>query len=440
MSNQDIEGNAPAEEAPGAPAGAQANLEQELAKERDARVLMRDRLRHTEALAAESHALRSRMADELARVTADRDRLRNAASSSSSPSSASLPSTASASAPGSPLEATVPLHGAAARPMTPRAVEWPLDPPPRPALPRRSGPWGALAMLAGLAVVVGAAAWFTGTLPGRSPTVARDATAPAVAADATPTPASAPTERLPLPTAASVLADAAPTPANIPSGAVALPPLTPEAQLSAAPTAAGPAPAVAKSVAPAAIAARLRNALDGEGISAPVDVDAASGHVMVADPQSDYALRDRTDMLIRAVYAGASLPEPQIEHRWLSPKRAGQPAPAADQAPAPAPAPAITSSMTPAQAYAARHAAQDRGADHHAKKTVAATVAEAEELRPVLPEGRVTASCRTSLAGKVPHRADMTACMKSSCCSAGNGQAEDCRAYQKAYPFACSAG
>jgi hypothetical protein len=435
VSNQDIEGNAPAEEAPRAPVGAPANLEQELAKERDARLLMRDRLRHTEALAAESHALRSRMADELARVTADRDRLRSAASSSSSTSSASAsaPPAPSASAPGSPLEATVPLHGAAARPMTPRAVEWPLDAPP-PAPPRRGGPWGALAMLGGLAMVVAAAAWFTGTLPGRSPTVARDATAPAVTADATPTPASAPTERLPSPTSPSLLADAAPTPANIPSGAVALPLLTPEAQLAAAPSAAGPAPAVPQSVAPAAapaaIAARLRKALDGEGISAPVDVDAASGHVMVADPQSDDALRDRTDMLIRAVYAGASLPEPQIEHRWLSPKRTAQPAPA----------PAVTSSMTPAQAYAARHATQDRGADHHAKKTAAATVAEAEQLRPVLPEGRVTASCRTSLAGKVPHRADMTACMKSSCCSAGNGQAEDCRAYQKAYPFGCSAG
>ena len=40
---------------------------------------MRDRLRHTEALAAESHALRARMAQELERVTADRDRLRTAA-------------------------------------------------------------------------------------------------------------------------------------------------------------------------------------------------------------------------------------------------------------------------------------------------------------------------------------------------------------------------
>jgi hypothetical protein len=69
-------------------------------------------------------------------------------------------------------------------------------------------------------------------------------------------------------------------------------------------------------------------------------------------------------------------------------------------------------------------------------------VSDAEELRPVLPEGRVTAGCRTSLAGKSsPHRADMTACMKRSCCSSSaNHNAEDCRAYEKSYPFTCGAG
>jgi hypothetical protein len=193
------------------------------------------------------------------------------------------------------------------------------------------------------------------------------------------------------------------------------------------------------------MAARLRKALDGEGIGAPVDVDTASGHVMVADPQADDALRARTDMLIRAVYAGASLPEPQIEHRWLSPKRAGRPVPVAEAAAAPPPpalavTPKSTAGMTPAQAYAARHAAQDRVADRKGRKAAAAaTVAEAEELQPVLPEGRVTASCRASLAGRTPHRADLTACMKTSCCSTGKGQSEDCRAYQRAYPFTCSA-
>jgi hypothetical protein len=422
VSNQDIEGNLPAGAAPGAPAGTPAYFEQQLAKEREAKVLMRDRLRHTEALAAESHALRARMAQELERVTADRDRLRTAATSARPVGSAGAAAASTPAARSAGAAAAAPPP--AAPPMTPRSVDWSLRPPEP---PRRSGPWRALAMLGGLAAAVGALAWFTGSLPGDRLLVAANPTHGAVA----PVVASAPTIA-PAPLAArtgapSGVASTSPAPAFPPPGnAVALPPLTPEQQLAAVPTAAGPAPADA----PVGVVARLRKALDDEGIASPVEIDASSGHVRVADPRSDLALRDRTDMLIRAVYAGASLPEPQIEHRWLSPKRTAQPAPA----------PAVTSSMTPAQAYAARHATQDRGADHHAKKTAAATVAEAEQLRPVLPEGRVTASCRTSLAGKVPHRADMTACMKSSCCSAGNGQAEDCRAYQKAYPFGCSAG
>jgi hypothetical protein len=100
-----------------------------------------------------------------------------------------------------------------------------------------------------------------------------------------------------------------------------------------------------------------------------------------------------------------------------------------------------TANVSPAAAYAARHAAVEHATEHR-RKAAGSTVADAEELRPVLPEGRVTAGCRASLAGKsTPHRADMTACMKRSCCtSSANYQAEDCRAYEKAYPFSCSAG
>jgi hypothetical protein len=175
--------------------------------------------------------------------------------------------------------------------------------------------------------------------------------------------------------------------------------------------------------------------LDGEGIATPVEVDAATGHVMVADPQADAASRDRTDLVIRSVYAGASLPEPQVEHRWLSPRRGEHATP---KAAPPVPTSVQTPDASAADAYAARHATAE-----HRKKIAGTMVADAEELRPVLPEGRVTAGCRTSLAaGKsMPRRADMTACMKHSCCSSSaNHQAEDCRAYDKAYPFTCSAG
>ena len=106
----------------------------------------------------------------------------------------------------------------------------------------------------------------------------------------------------------------------------------------------------------------------------------------------------------------------------------------------PAATPMQASNVSPAAAYAARHAAAEHAVDRH-KKAAGTTVADAEELRAVLPEGRVTAGCRASLAGKSsPHRADMTACMKHSCCSAANHGLEECRAYEKAYPFTCSAG
>jgi hypothetical protein len=398
VSNQDIEGNLPAGEAPGAPVGTPEYFEQQLAKEREAKALMRDRLRHTEALAAESHALRSRMSQELERVTADRDRLRAAATS------------------------TAP---AAAPPMTPRADAWPLRPPEP---PRRNGPWRSLAMLGGLAAAVGALAWFTGSQPGERLTVAANSAQVVAAPVVASAPALTPAARAAPPVASTAVASTAPAfPA--PSGAVALPPLTPEQQLAAAPTATGSAPAAL----PAGLSARLRKALDGEGISAPVEVDPSSGHVTVADPQSDYGLRDRIDMLVRAVYAGASLPEPQIEHRWLSPKRGALATPVATTPPVAAPAPAAT--LSPAAAYAARHATTE----HH-KKSAATSVDDPVELRAVLPEGRVTTSCRASLTGKTAHRADMTACMKHSCCSTANRQAEDCRAYEKAYPFTCSAG
>ncbi len=448
MSNQDFEGKVPADAASGAPeapAGTPEYLEQQLAKERDARVLMRDRLRHTEALAAESHALRARMAQELERVTADRDRLRTAAASPPAAGAAAAPRAGPSSSGGVEPQFTPRMTSQIPPPITPDPRDWPLKPPgPR----ARSGPWRALAMLGGLAAGVACLAWITGTLPGESGT---DVAAASAAAGRAPRVATTSSVAAPSATA-STLALASPAPASAtalppPGGAVALPPLTPERQLAAAPTAAGPAPMPAPSAAAApalaGMSARLRTALDGEGIAAAVEVDAATGHVTVADPQAEQASRDRTDLVIRAVYAGASLPEPQIEHRWMSPRRGERAAPTAAVSPTPArgTAPARTSNDSVAAAYAARHAAAEHGVEHR-KKTAGATVADAEELRAVLPEGRVTASCRANLAGKsTPHRADMTTCMKHSCCSSSaNHQAEDCRAYEKAYPFTCGAG
>jgi hypothetical protein len=419
VSNQDIEGDAPAGTAPGAAPGTPEYFEQQLAKERDARAQMRDRLRHTEALAAESHALRSRMAQELERVTAERDRLRSAAAQPSTTPGAAV-DTASTAAPPLPTPRMA---------ETPRFGEGPLKPP---APTRRSGPWRALAMLGALAAGVAAFAWYSGSLPGENE-AATTSTPQAAAAPAASTAVVATAS--PATPAASVppalVAAATPAPAPSPGGAVALPPLTPEQVLAASPTAAGSAVVAVATAAPAGMSGRLRTALDGEGIAAPVDVDAATGHVMVADPAADAASRDRTDMVIRAVYAGASLPEPQIEHRWLSPMRGARASPAS------------TPAQDAAAAYAARHATAARATDQRKKAAApGVSVADAEELRPVLPAGRVNAGCKAAATGKsTAHRnAEVTACMKHSCCSAGNRQTEECRAWDKAYPFTCSAG
>jgi hypothetical protein len=421
VSNQDIDGKLPPDATPGqaAPATGPETLEQQLAKEREARALMRDRLRNTEALAAESHALRARMAQELEKVTADRDRLR-----SGNANAAAGP----APAVGRPAE---PLFTPtmAAPPITSRASDAPLKPP---SSTSRKGPWLSLAMLGVVAAVVGAVAWYTGSLSGDKAVqtaVAPATAAPVVAAKDSTASSAAPPVTTPPPAASTTVASVSPS-----SGVVALPPLPPETQLAAAPTAAGPATAPA----PAAMPPGLRKALDGEGITAQVDVDAATGRVMVADPQADAALRERTEMVIRAVYAGAGLPEPQIEHRWMSPMHGTRATPAAAETPEPKSEPSAASvSGSAAAAYAARHVASE----HH-KKTADVSVAEAEELRPVLPSGRITASCMDGLAGKATgRRAAMTACMKHGCTSsAASHNSEECRAYDKAYPFASSPG
>ena len=567
MSNHDIEGRVPPETAPDAAnpqSGAPDSLERQLAKEREARQLIRDRLRHTEALAAESHALRARMAEELERITADRDRLRAEASiaaavavpepAAASPAAAAQagrePAPSAAAAPARAREASPELRdppagfdGAATLPGVPggaraaagarpaRGTEptmAPTPPPPRARVehplgerplkpPVRRGPWRALAMLGGLAAAVAGLAWITGTMPsglelaslmpssasapgtGAAPA----ASSPMLAMDSQPgTQAPAATTASPAPSATQ----AAATPP--PPGAVPLPPVSPDAQLAAAPTAAGPAtpvaavstspasvppplPTAAPAPAPATLQAhgqsqiqaeggldvRLRKALDSEGITSIVEIDPASGHVRVADPQADRALRDRTDMLIRAVYAGASLPEPQIEHRWISPMHGERAQQQAQAAPIPAPAaPAkglarpmtklhgtppptqaqaqppggsqheLTNAKSPGMAAVERINLAPPGAGGPTRHVESArsglAAADMEELRPVVPAGRVTASCMEDLTARTSNRrAALTACMKRSCCSSStNLNSDECRAYQKAYPYACGAG
>lgn len=434
MTNQDIDGKVPPESAagtPAAPKGAPDTLEQQLEKEREARALMRERLRTTEALAAEAHALRARMAQELERVTADRDRLRNEAMATPTP----VPPVAGPAA-ASRRAASRATEPPLTSPMAPPKASHADDRPLRPPVPaRRRAPWGALAMLSVLALAVAAVAGYRGSLPGLEQLQAvlapAPAPAPALTAAAPPAPRAAPAQ--PVAAAASVaVATAMP-----PSGAVALPPLAPDAQLAATPPAAGPA-AAATPAGPSTteLAGRLRKALDGEGIAASVDIDASTGRVTVADPQADGAQRQRTEMVIRAVYAGASLPEPQIEHRWLSPMHGTGEATATSEGAGAAPA----ARPAPDTALAARRVAPPRAQGR--RRSAGPSVAEAEELTPVLPAGRLTENCMAGLAGtSSTRRAALSACMKHSCCSSSaNHNSEECRAYQRAYPFTCGAG
>jgi hypothetical protein len=428
--------------------GAPADLETQLAKEREARALMRDRLRNTEALAAESHALRARMAEELDRVTAERDRLRVEAAAAAAVAESIGPATAAAASDsaepmlGPATPAPIPPRPATTRPLPPpRPNEWSTRPPKTGA---RRGPWRALGLLAGLAAAAAGFAWITGAMPlnGDMITAAFTPAAPSAStpsatteAPSTPAPsvATASAERNPAASnAADVLDRAASAVAasrrETLAAASASASSSPEATLSAAPTAAGTPPAVD-------LPARLRAALDAEGVLAPVEVDARTGHVAVSDPAADNATRERTDMLIRAVYVGASLPEPLIEHRWVSAPRAGRVASAAPVAPAPV---VVATAPAPVTHAPARHETAPT-ADHgrHAAELTAA----ADEPRVILPMGRITASCKEVVAGtSTQHRAsEMSTCMRHSCCSSANRQTEECRAFDKSYPLTCSA-
>ncbi|MEP6504102.1 MAG: hypothetical protein ABJD97_12270 [Betaproteobacteria bacterium] len=431
-------------EGPGA-AASPDDLAAQLAKERETRALMRDRLRNTEALAAESHALRSRMAQELERAPAERDRLRAAAA-------AGAVATPAAPATGLPdpaidLRIDVPPAGpvkppAPGRPVPPRPAEWSANRPPA----ARRGPWRALGLLAGLAACAAGIAWITGAMPldGGMSGVA-GAPAPAASAAATAVASTAPSASDVLDRAASAVAASrgeALAAAGAGAGAGAS---SPEAALAAAPTAAGPsASAPVPDVPVSDVPARLRAALDAEGVLAPVSIDARGGRIAVSDPEADHATRERTDMLIRAVYAGANLPEPQIEHRWVSPPRAGRAASAAAAVPVAAPV-AVVPPPAAAHVQARRDASAAAGTTEHHKHAAAAApaaVAAADEPRVILPMGRVTASCKAAVAktGALHRAGEMSACMRHSCCSSANRQTEECRAFDKSYPLTCSAG
>ena len=469
VSNQEQQGGTRGDGANAAPETSSDDVAAQLAKEREAKALMRERLRNTEALAAESHALRARMAQELERVTAERDRLRTEAATAAAVAEAigstpdAAPQVAAARPDGPPIGAARPAEptlspapsaaSAAKRPLPPRPPEWSANRPPA----KRRGPWRALGLLAGLAACAAGIAWITGAMPeggtsavagasAAGPVPAPSAVVATVPVDGAAASASSVVDRNAnasdaLDRAASAVAAsrretlAAATPT--PTATAATTASSPEATLAAAPTAAGPA----ASAPGADMPARLRAALDAEGVLAPVEIDARSGRIAVSDPAADNATRDRTDMLIRAAYAGANLPEPQIEHRWVSPPRAGRGASAAVETAPPATPAAVAAAHAHAKRETAAPAPAVAAVDHR-RHGAAELVAAAEEPRVILPMGRITAGCKASVATTSPQRraGEMSTCMRHSCCSGANRQTEECRAFVRSYPSTCTAG
>ena len=393
---------------PDAAGAAAPDLELQLAKEKESRLALREQLRTTEALAAESQALRARMHAEMERMNGEIARLRAAAATAG-------------------LEqAAAPDSGfgfGASHNMTPLAS---------PSAHVRRSPWLLFGLLLGLLGGGAGAAWlqlpFPASVaeaghaltswmaePGRSPRSSAATTVAGSAADAN-RPAGAE------PAAASAVG----------ATGVALAASAPEDQLAANPPAAGTA-------AERDLPARLQSALAAEGVSAPVSADAHSGHVAVSDPAADAVTRERTDTVIRAVFAGANLAEPQIEHRWLSPPRAGH---GASSALAGGPPAEVGAAAATAAAPARPGAASAAGKQVASLGTEASRRRHPEQAReeaPILPLGRVTAACKVAVANLSPVRrpAELASCMKRSCCNPDNRQREECSAYDQSHPLNC---
>jgi hypothetical protein len=411
---------APAEAKAATPADPLAAARQQLAEEKAARTSLREQLRNAEAVAAESQALRARMFDELERKNSELARMKAEGASPAEP------------------ELDAPL----------RAVPEPPIVAPAPP-PRRGVGFGtvllALGALAGIALGALGTNWMRTTA---EPPVAMrlDVTPPA----SQPAPASPDTSRASAPAMAAASTTTAPSTAasDATSGpAVALAPIGASSAAavasSTAPTApsvaaaAPPAPAPDASTVPPELSARLQTALSQEGVTATIGLGDDQKTVTVSDPAADRDERARTDVIIRSVFAGAQLPEPRIEHRWVSPPRAERVAGAKpehaqqrDHVAAAAPGSLVATTKV--------HHGEDR--DLMTLGAPAAGRAPVSDAPPpVLPFGRITASCndRVAHASLLSKSLAMSECMRASCCDAAHAHSEECQAFGRTYPLNC---
>ncbi len=428
------------------PTGATAatpSIQQQLADEQAARRALREQLRVAEAVAAEAQAIRAGLFDELQRTRADLARARNAV--------AAVGAAGAATAIGAPAAAG---RGAGPRRVDPSSLKAP--PLPRSAVEasargvraRASRParlqLGLLALGAviGIALGAGGVAWLrTSSQPPLA--MQRDQTPPAsqsVPSNDAPR-AGAPT--LALAQSAAQAADTTSSVAQAEAAALGPGPSGAAAQLAMAPRASAASPSVALAAAgansppPAELRARLQTALAAEGVAGAVDVGVDPDKVTVADPAADRATRLRTDTIIRAVYAGAQLHEPTIEHRWISPPSSERVA-AARRRRASADALAANAHRGDGLIALGAPAAGRRPA---ALPAEAAGSGAPVETRPIsLPVGRVTESCND----RVAHASLLTktwvqwGCMRSSCCASASAEnSEECQAYARTHPLNC---
>ncbi|MGN6528202.1 MAG: hypothetical protein ACTHL8_17570 [Burkholderiaceae bacterium] len=434
-------------------------IERQLAEEREAKRALRERLRTTEALAAESAALRERMSDEIDRMKGELDRLR-----------AGAPATAEAAAAAATGAAATPPRGRTTSSLREAGERAPaidrdedLDirdaggPPFHP--PSRSRPragWLAFGLVVGLAAGAAGLAWLQESTPGGLMALVEESAAPhANGAPSAATPAlamdSSPEAAL---AAAPTAAGRAPASGSEPTVAQAessrarpLPPVDasappPLAQSTTSATSASTAPTVSPQA--QELAGRVRGALVAEGVTVPVTVDPVTHRVDVADPDADRATRDRTDTVIRAVFAGASLPEPQIEHRWVSERPARVPAQAAAAAAPPvndAVVRAREATATRDRGDAARRPAVASGRERPGREPVADPVSGSVSV-PWSPIGRLTVSCQDGTLDVPAARrgAALAACMNRSCCDPSRRHSEECQGFARNQPLRCVGG
>ncbi len=411
-----------------------AIAQQQLADEKAARRALREQLRTAEAIAAEAQAIRAGLFDELERTRAELARARSAALATGAGAAAiSAGDAAAATSPrsaGPILVDPMSLGAAMPSPATATAMDRPassMAAQGRAAARRPALQFGMLALgaVVGIALGAGGLSWLR---TAQEPPLAMrmDETPPASqSAPATADGMHGGASSLALAQAAARANDGAST------GAAAEP---------TTPSGAESTSALASAPASIDLRARLQAALAAEGVAGAVDVAAGQRSVTVSDPSADRETRARTDVIIRSVYAGAQLPEPSIEHRWISQSHAERLAAARQHRRA-----------GDESALAAANAHRDDdlmtlGAPAAGRRAAAAQAPASGapvETRPVvLPVGRITATCNEKMANASLLRKSwvMWGCMRTSCCASSTAEhSEECRAYGQTYPLTCPA-